>query len=90
MIVSTINRGVKSYALAVVAAEYLLGLLPKGTHDYAKFIRPSELGRWLRATGLDLEDLTGLTYHPLTRAYALDADDVSVNYMVCARRPGHA
>jgi len=65
-------------------------MLPKGTHDYAKFIRPSELDRWLRGAGLGLEHMTGLTYNPLTRAYALDVGDVSVNYMVCARRPAHA
>jgi 2-polyprenyl-6-hydroxyphenyl methylase/3-demethylubiquinone-9 3-methyltransferase len=84
---STINRNPKAYLYAVVGAEYVLGMLPKGTHDYAKFIRPSELGTWLRAAGLDLEDMTGLTYNPLTGVYALEADDVSVNYMACARRP---
>ena len=87
---STLNRSPKSFLLAIVGAEYLLGMLPKGTHDYAKFIRPSELGRWLRSAGLGLEHMTGLTYNPLTRTYALDPDDVSVNYIVCARRPGHA
>ena len=84
---STINRNPKAYLYAVVGAEYVLGILPKGTHDYAKFIRPSELGTWLRTAGLDLEDMTGLTYNPLTGVYALEADDVSVNYMACARRP---
>jgi 2-polyprenyl-6-hydroxyphenyl methylase/3-demethylubiquinone-9 3-methyltransferase len=84
---STINRNPKAYLYAVVGAEYVLGVLPKGTHDYAKFIRPSELGTWLRAAGLELEDMTGLTYNPLTGIYALDGDDVSVNYMACARRP---
>jgi 2-polyprenyl-6-hydroxyphenyl methylase/3-demethylubiquinone-9 3-methyltransferase len=84
---STINRNPKAYLYAVVGAEYVLGMLPKGTHDYAKFIRPSELGTWLRTAGLDLEDMTGLTYNPLTGVYALEADDVSVNYMACARRP---
>jgi 2-polyprenyl-6-hydroxyphenyl methylase/3-demethylubiquinone-9 3-methyltransferase len=87
---STLNRNPKSYLFAILGAEYLLGMLPKGTHDYAKFIRPSELDRWLRAAGLQLEHLTGLTYNPLTRAYSLDPDDVTVNYMVCARRPPHA
>jgi 2-polyprenyl-6-hydroxyphenyl methylase/3-demethylubiquinone-9 3-methyltransferase len=84
---STLNRNPKAYLFAIVGAEYVMGMLPKGTHDFAKFIRPSELDRWLRAAGLALEDMTGLTYNPLTRAYALDRDDVSVNYMVCARRP---
>ena len=87
---STLNRNPKSYLFAILGAEYLLRMLPKGTHDYARFIRPSELDRWLRGAGLDLEHLTGLTYNPLTRAYSLDPHDVAVNYMVCARRPGHA
>ena len=86
---STINRNPKAYLYAVVGAEYVLGMLPRGTHDYAKFIRPSELGAWLRAAGLDLEDITGLTYNPLTGSYALDPADVSVNYMAFARRPPH-
>jgi 2-polyprenyl-6-hydroxyphenyl methylase/3-demethylubiquinone-9 3-methyltransferase len=84
---STLNRNPKSYLFAIVGAEYVLGMLPKGTHDFAKFIRPSELARWVRGAGLDLEHMTGLTYNPLSRTYALDPDDVSVNYMVCARRP---
>jgi 2-polyprenyl-6-hydroxyphenyl methylase/3-demethylubiquinone-9 3-methyltransferase len=87
---STLNRNPKSYLFAILGAEYLLGMLPKGTHDYAKFIRPSELARWARVAGLDLEDVTGLTYNPLTQRYSLDAEDVSVNYMVCARRTAHA
>jgi 2-polyprenyl-6-hydroxyphenyl methylase/3-demethylubiquinone-9 3-methyltransferase len=89
VLLSTINRNPKAYLYAVVGAEYVLGMLPKGTHDYARFIRPSELGAWLRAAGLELEDMTGLTYNPLTGRYALDAGDVSVNYMACARRPAH-
>jgi 2-polyprenyl-6-hydroxyphenyl methylase/3-demethylubiquinone-9 3-methyltransferase len=84
---STINRNPRAYLYAVVGAEYVLGMLPKGTHHYAKFIRPSELGAWLRAAALELEDMTGLTYNPLTGSYALDAGDVSVNYLACARRP---
>ena len=87
---STLNRSPKSYLFAIVGAEYVLGMLPKGTHDFAKFIRPSELDRWLRAAGLALDHMTGLTYNPLTRTYALDPDDVAVNYMVCAHRPAHA
>ena len=83
---STINRNPKSYALAIIGAEYILGLLPKGTHDYAKFIRPAELGRWLRASVLELTDLTGMTYNPLTRRYKLGSD-VDVNYLAHARRP---
>ncbi|MDJ0862713.1 MAG: bifunctional 2-polyprenyl-6-hydroxyphenol methylase/3-demethylubiquinol 3-O-methyltransferase UbiG [Gammaproteobacteria bacterium] len=86
---STINRNPKSYLLAIIGAEYVLGLLPKGTHDYAKFIRPAELGRWLRDADLSLGDLTGMTYNPLTRRYKLGRD-VDVNYLAHARRPEDA
>jgi len=78
---STLNRNPKSYALAILGAEYILGMLPRGTHDYAKFIRPSELDEWLRAAGLHLLDITGVTYNPLTGRYATSSD-VDVNYMV--------
>jgi len=78
---STINRNPKAYALAIVGAEYLLQLLPRGTHDYKKFIRPSELGAWCRETGLAMNDIVGLTYNPLTKHYKLSAD-VDVNYMI--------
>lgn len=84
---STINRNPKAYALAVIGAEYLLRMLPRGTHDYDKFIRPSELARWLRNSGLELQNTIGLTYNPLTRHYKLNPLDVDVNYMVHARRP---
>jgi 2-polyprenyl-6-hydroxyphenyl methylase/3-demethylubiquinone-9 3-methyltransferase len=80
VIFSTINRNPKAYLLAVIGAEYVLGLLPRGTHDYAKFIRPSELDGWSRASGLSLEELRGLTYNPVTRHYRL-AHDVQVNYL---------
>jgi 2-polyprenyl-6-hydroxyphenyl methylase/3-demethylubiquinone-9 3-methyltransferase len=78
---STLNRNPKSYLLAIAAAEYVLKMLPKGTHDYAKFIRPAELAKWLRAAGLDLKNVTGLSYNPLTRRYYL-SQDISVNYLV--------
>jgi 2-polyprenyl-6-hydroxyphenyl methylase / 3-demethylubiquinone-9 3-methyltransferase len=82
---STINRNPKSYLFAVLGAEYLLRLLPKGTHDYARFIKPSELARWCRASGLRAEELTGMTYHPLTRVYRLGGD-CDVNYLLrCAK-----
>ncbi len=84
---STINRTPKAYAFAILGAEYLLRMLPKGTHDYSKFIRPSELAGWLRRAGLDLVDITGITYNPLTRRYSLNSKDVDVNYLVHARRP---
>lgn len=83
---STINRNPKSYLFAIVGAEYILRMLPKGTHDFAKFIRPSELNRWARKAGLDTADLTGMTYNPLTGVYKLDPGDVDVNYMVACSR----
>lgn len=82
---STINRKPKAYLLAVVGAEYLLRMLPRGTHDYSKFIRPSEMEAWARASGLQLMDLTGMSYNPLTREYSLGRD-VSVNYLACFRK----
>jgi len=82
---ATINRNPKSYLLAVIGAEYVLRLLPKGTHDYAKFIKPSELSRWSRDAGLDVESLVGMTYNPITQIYALGRD-TDVNYIVHARR----
>lgn len=84
---STINRNPKSYLFAIVGAEYILGLLPKGTHDYDKFIRPSELGSWMRESNLNIKHMTGLTYNPLTKAYKLNERDLSVNYMIHAQRP---
>jgi 2-polyprenyl-6-hydroxyphenyl methylase/3-demethylubiquinone-9 3-methyltransferase len=83
---STINRNPKSYLFAIIGAEYVLRLLPKGTHDFAKFIRPAELGKWTRAAGLETLDITGLTYNPLTGVYKLDPRDVDVNYMVTTQR----
>lgn len=83
---STINRNPKSYLFAIIGAEYLLRMLPKGTHDYRKFIRPSELERWSRAAGLELQELTGMTYNPLTGEYRL-GDDVDVNYLGWFRKP---
>jgi 2-polyprenyl-6-hydroxyphenyl methylase/3-demethylubiquinone-9 3-methyltransferase len=83
---STINRNPKAYALAIVAAEYLLQMLPRGTHEYRKFIRPSELAGWCREHGLSVREQSGLVYNPLTRRYRLSASDVSVNYLVHCRR----
>jgi 2-polyprenyl-6-hydroxyphenyl methylase/3-demethylubiquinone-9 3-methyltransferase len=82
---STINRNPKSYLFAVVGAEYVLGLLPKGTHDYMRFIKPSELSRWSRAAGLRVEEMTGMTYNPITRRYRLGSD-CDVNYLLCCSR----
>jgi len=82
---STINRNPKSFLFAIVGAEYVLNLLPKGTHEYARFIRPSELSRACRDAGLEVFDLTGMTYNPLTKTYSLGRD-VDVNYLLGARR----
>ncbi len=84
---STINRNPKAYLFAIVGAEYLLKMLPKGTHDFSKFIRPSELGSWTRAAGLKNGDLTGMTYNPLTKQYKLDSKDVTVNYLLQCFKP---
>lgn len=78
---STINRNPKSYLFAVIGAEYVLNLLPRGTHDYSKFIKPSELARMARAAGLDVVEIIGMTYNPITRVYALQQDS-DVNYIM--------
>jgi 2-polyprenyl-6-hydroxyphenyl methylase/3-demethylubiquinone-9 3-methyltransferase len=80
LFVSTINRNLKSFALAIVAAEYVLGLVPKGTHEYERLIRPAELGRWARAEGFELRALKGLEFDPFTRSCRM-TDDTSVNYI---------
>jgi len=84
---STINRNPKAFMFAIVGAEHILRLLPAGTHEYDKFIKPSELAGWIRDAGLVLEDMTGLTYNPITRTYRLNPRDVSVNYMVHTVKP---
>ncbi|MFT5792862.1 MAG: 2-polyprenyl-6-hydroxyphenyl methylase/3-demethylubiquinone-9 3-methyltransferase [Candidatus Pseudothioglobus sp.] len=84
LFLSTINRNPKAYALAVIGAEYILKLLPRGTHDYDKFIKPSELARWLREAGFNVQDMAGLSYNPLTEVYAL-THDTSVNYLAHAK-----
>ncbi len=86
VVLSTINRNAKAFALAIVGAEYLMRLLPMGTHRYARLIRPSELSRWARAAGLELLDLAGLAYDPFSRR-ARVGTDVSVNYLAHFRRP---
>jgi 2-polyprenyl-6-hydroxyphenyl methylase/3-demethylubiquinone-9 3-methyltransferase len=83
---STLNRTPKAFALAIAGAEYLLGLLPRGTHEYAKFIRPSELARAARQAGLEMEDVSGLHYEPFRRRAWL-AEDVAVNYLARFRKP---
>ena len=84
---STINRNAKAFALAIVGAEYVLNMLPRGTHEYAKLIRPSELAASCRSVGLEVSGTRGLEYNPLTRRYWL-SDDTSVNYLVATRREG--
>ncbi len=82
---STINRNPKAYLFAVLGAEYLLKLLPKGTHDYSRFIKPSELSRWSRDAGLEPVELKGMTYNPLTHQYRL-GEDCAVNYSLCCAK----
>lgn len=82
---STLNRNPKSYLFAILGAEYILNMLPRGTHDYAKFVKPSELAQSCRNAGLNVTDLTGMSYNPLSKIYTLGRD-TSVNYMVACRR----
>lgn len=84
---STINRNPKAFMLAIIGAEYVLRLLPKGTHEYAKFIKPSELAHSVREAGLEMNKMTGLLFNPLTQTYKLSDSDVDVNYMICATKP---
>jgi 2-polyprenyl-6-hydroxyphenyl methylase/3-demethylubiquinone-9 3-methyltransferase len=86
VIVSTLNRNPLAFAVAIVGAEYIARVLPRGTHDYLKFIRPSELARWGREAGLELRDLTGITYNPFTRSFRLSSD-TRVNYLAHFSRP---
>lgn len=82
---STLNRNLKSYLFAVIGAEYILNMLPRGTHEYAKFLKPSELARHCRASGLVVDEVTGMSYNPLSKIYSL-GDDTSVNYILTCRR----
>jgi len=83
---STLNRNPKAYLFAILGAEYLLRMLPKGTHDYDKFITPAELAQYVRSAGLDVQGFKGMSYNPLTKIYSLN-DDTSVNYLVATTRP---
>lgn len=83
---ATLNRNPKSYLYAIIGAEYLLNLLPRGTHDYARFIKPSELSATCRSAGLEINGITGMTYNPFSKIYALETDS-SVNYILSARAP---
>ena len=84
---STLNRSLKSYAFAIIGAEYLLHLLPKGTHEYAKFIKPSELVAFTRQAGLETIGINGLSFNPFTQIYAL-GEDVDVNYLIAVKKNG--
>ncbi len=86
LVFSTLNRNPKSFLFAIVGAEYILKMLPKGTHEYAKFIKPSELASYARAAGLELRQLIGMTYNPLTKVYALNRD-TDVNYIMAFTKP---
>ncbi len=83
---STINRNPKSYLFAIIGAEYVLNMLPRGTHEYSKFIRPSELAGWARDAGIEVNEITGMVYNPLTRHYKL-SDNVDVNYLMHTHKP---
>lgn len=83
---STINRNPKSYLMAILGAEYILNMVPRGTHDHHKFIKPSELVRWTRAANLEALDMTGMTYNPISKEYKLNSNDVDVNYLVATQK----
>ncbi|MDG2018311.1 MAG: bifunctional 2-polyprenyl-6-hydroxyphenol methylase/3-demethylubiquinol 3-O-methyltransferase UbiG [Porticoccaceae bacterium] len=83
---STINRNPKAFLFAIIGAEYLLRLLPRGTHEYAKFIRPSELANWSREANLQVNKMTGLLFNPLTKQYRLSDSDMDVNYMISTQK----
>ena len=87
VLLSTLNRNPKSYLFAIVGAEYVLKLLPRGTHSFDKFIRPAEMARMARQAGLELQSFMGLTYNPVTQQYRLNPHDVGVNYMASFRKP---
>ncbi|WP_286239768.1 bifunctional 2-polyprenyl-6-hydroxyphenol methylase/3-demethylubiquinol 3-O-methyltransferase UbiG [Neptuniibacter halophilus] len=86
---STLNRNPKSYLFAILGAEKLLKLVPDGTHDFKKFIRPSELGQWIRQSGLKNLEINGMTYNPLTKSYRLHPTDVDVNYLIATEKPNN-
>ena len=86
---ATINRNPKSFLFAIVGAEYILNLLPKGTHEHSKFIKPSELSQFMRNSGLMVHDTTGMTYNPFLQTYRLNPKDISVNYLIYGSKPSH-
>ena len=84
---STLNRNPKSYLFAIIGAEYVMRMLPPGTHEYSKFIKPSEMGQWAREADLNIAELMGMTYNPLTKRYKLTPNDVQVNYLMRCTKP---
>lgn len=84
---STLNRNPKSYLFAIIGAEYVMRMLPRGTHEYSKFIKPSEMGQWAREADLNIAELMGMTYNPLTKRYKLTPNDVQVNYLMRCTKP---
>jgi len=86
VVFSTLNRNPKSYLFAIIGAEYVLNLLPRGTHDYARFVKPSELAAWTRAAGLEVTDVTGMSYNPMRKTYSLGRD-TGVNYIMTLEKP---
>jgi 2-polyprenyl-6-hydroxyphenyl methylase/3-demethylubiquinone-9 3-methyltransferase len=87
MMLATLNRTIKSYAMAIIGAEYIMGWLPRGTHNWKKFVKPSELAAALRPSGLEVKEITGVAYNPLNDSWHLAANDVDVNYLLMATRP---
>ena len=87
VLLSTLNRNPKSWLFAIAGAEYILKMLPRGTHDFSKFIRPAEMARMARQAGLELQAFMGLVYNPITQQYSLTPSDVAVNYMASFRKP---
>lgn len=87
LILSTLNRTTKAFALAIIGAEYVMRWLPRGTHDWRKFLKPSEVARGLRVAGLSVEELAGIVYSPITGRWRIDPRDLDVNYMMLATRP---
>jgi 2-polyprenyl-6-hydroxyphenyl methylase/3-demethylubiquinone-9 3-methyltransferase len=88
MFLATMNRTAKAYLLAIVGAEYVLGWLPRGTHDWKRFVRPSEMAAWLRHAGMDMSDVTGVAYNPVQGSWKLAPRDLDVNYIAVAEKPG--
>lgn len=88
LFLSTLNRTAKAWALAIAGAEYVLGWLPRGTHDWKKFLKPSEVVNGLRSGGIEAQEIVGVVYRPLSRVWSLSKNDLDVNYMLYGTKPG--